>query len=76
MDIAENIQIAKVNVPTVHKCFSLNKWAYSRLYNIKHFSLKTFGLMHFAVIDTLIMSHTEGFLIWVSLSAPSMTLLG
>ena len=46
-----------------------------RLYYIRHFSLKTFGLMHFSVIDTPIMSPTEGFLICVSLSGPSMTLL-
>ena len=36
-------------------------YMYTRLYNIKHFSLKTFGLMHFAVIDTPIVSPTEGF---------------
>ena len=46
-----------------------------RLYYIRHFSLKTFGLMHFTVIDTPIMSPTKGFLVCVSLSGPSMTLL-
>ena len=34
----------------------------------RHFSLKTFGLMHFTVIDTPIMNPTKGFLICVSLS--------
>ena len=32
-----------------------------RLYNIRIFFIKTFGLMHFTVIDTPIISPTKGF---------------